>query len=529
MDHKTIVYNGLKFSLNIKEKTASVIGFDSPNPDIIIPKMVTSDTESYIVTTIDDCAFRRSQIKSIQFEPDTKIQSIGQHAITYSLIQTISFPSNIIEFKEDWCKDDHNFKEIKVFPNGDENIKLIENDKILVGKSDSKSDIFDVIIIAAKRDIDQITIPSYIKKINAHSFEHCRKLKHVKIPENSQLQTIGNFAFYDTAIQEISIPSNIITIGKGWCCGTFQLNKINIIPNGDTNVKLIENNKVLIGKSDLKSEIFDVLYYADRDIQKFNLPSQIRKIESYALDCVDLHDFEFPNDSELELISIHSFASTSLEKVLIPDNVKKIDEGAFCWCTKLVSVEFSPNSKIKTIEKYAFNGSSLENISIPSSIIKMDGFCSELYSLNNINVIQKDVVNIKYIDNKVLVGKFDVNVDEFDVILFANRKIKYLKIPSNIKKLAAHAFEHCFSLNKIEIDDDSNLQFIDENVFSGNPISSIFIPSNVIQIRKNALSYCNQLKIIEVANPDLLQIDKDNNFYNFSENGLSPIILVAVK
>ena len=80
----------------------------------------------------------------------------------------------------------------------------------------------------------------------------------VKIPLNSNLKAIENHKFSSFKIKEISIPSNIITIGKGWCCGTFQLNKINIIPNGDTNVKLIENNKVLIGKSDLKSDIFDI-------------------------------------------------------------------------------------------------------------------------------------------------------------------------------------------------------------------------------------------------------------------------------
>ena len=156
----------------------------------------------------------------------------------------------------------------------------------------------------------------------------------------------------------------------------------------------------------------------------------------------------------------------------------------------------------------------------------MDGFCSELYSLNKINVIQKNNVNIKYVDNKILVGKSDVKKDVFDIILFGNRDINHIKIDSNIKRLCSFAFEHCSKLNKVDIDDDSQLKFIDENALSCTLISNFFVPLNVIQIKENALSNCNKLIIIEVANPNLLKIDKESDLNNLSKK---TIIMIAVK
>lgn len=74
----------------------------------------------------------------------------------------------------------------------------------------------------------------------------------------------------------------------------------------------------------------------------------------------------------------------------------------------------------------------------------------------------------KYEGNeKLMVGKSDISKDEFDVIIFADRDIQTVKIPSYIKQISGGAFCGCEKLKVIEIPPDSKLQIIGEYAFHG--------------------------------------------------------------
>lgn len=80
--------------------------------------------------------------------------------------------------------------------------------QIVVGKSDTNQEIFDVIIFAS-RNIKHVTIPKYIKCKYSNAFKYCNKLETIDIPDDSQIETIGSHAFSETSLLYFKVPQKV--------------------------------------------------------------------------------------------------------------------------------------------------------------------------------------------------------------------------------------------------------------------------------------------------------------------------------
>lgn len=85
------------------------------------------------------------------------------------------------------AKQTTNVTEIKIMPNN-QRFKLLDN-KCIIAKSTPESENYDILVFAC-RDIE-----SFIKHIAPSAFYYCRKIKQILIPNDSELQTIGDYAF----------------------------------------------------------------------------------------------------------------------------------------------------------------------------------------------------------------------------------------------------------------------------------------------------------------------------------------------
>ena len=97
--NKRIDQGNLVYSINLKEKTASVIDQKNFKKNIIIPRSVNYESNEYTITSISKRAFLFSQIGTVQFSPDSRIQTIEPEAFFFSTIQCISIPPSLIELK----------------------------------------------------------------------------------------------------------------------------------------------------------------------------------------------------------------------------------------------------------------------------------------------------------------------------------------------------------------------------------------------------------------------------------------------
>lgn len=319
--------------------------------------------------------------------------SIEREAFNYCFAKSIQLPSNIV-LKQRWCEGMIYLKSISIIEKEQKNIQLFEN-KFILGKSDLKSDIFDVILFA-NRNVKEVVIPSFIKRIAADSFSNCKEIEKFEFENDSQLEFIDESAFSDASIENmiipphvkligasvfngesicsvkfsensefysfdcysfswssitsLSIPSSMYKFNTGWCCGTEFLTDINIFPNKNIENIIYFDNKFILGKSDLSSNVFDILIFARRNIKDVTIPSFIKIIEKYSFDsCKKINFVNYEENSQLKTIEESAFSSSSIEKIILPPSLIEIKRDCFSYCDLLKECVLPENSELISI------------------------------------------------------------------------------------------------------------------------------------------------------------------------------------
>ena len=180
---------------------------------------------------------------------------------------------------------------------------------------------------------------------------------------------IESNAFRGFSIDSISLPSSI-EILKSHCF--YRVLDIEKIPNKNQKNICYYEDKFILGKSDLESDVFEVLIFVKRNIENVIIPSFIKQIGQCAFKYHDkIKHVEFLPNSQLEIIDEFAFANTTIECISIPSNVTIINDYAFYGCQKLANVNFNENSKLMKIGQKSFSKALIENIKIPSNVSKI--------------------------------------------------------------------------------------------------------------------------------------------------------------
>lgn len=213
------------------------------------------------------------------------------------------------------------------------------------------------------------------------------------------------------------------------------------------------------------------------------------------------------------------------------------------WGKSIVNIEFSAHSAVSTIEKAAFLYSCLESITIPPSVCELaESWCIGTKKLTHATIMPNNKRYKNYTDN-MIIGKSDINRDEYDILVFVCRNAKSIEIPPFIKEISPYSFSEslienvfippqitrigdcafllCKNLKKVEIPINSQLRIIGNKSFMESSIESIFIPSHVKILNEGVLSYCNKLRTIEFASDSELKIIKKDAFAESSIESIS--------
>lgn len=357
------------------------------------------------------------------------------------------------------------------------------------------------------------------------SFDNCSYLKTIEIQADSKLIKIGRNAFSYSLISSIYFPDNLTELEDEWHIGT-NLKTIEISP---LNKNFIYNdNKFLLRKSDPKSNKFDFLVYARRDIQEAIIPQSVSIILSNAFDectqlekvsiqsnvnsighyafynCNNLKTVEFAKNSKLRYIGKHAFCSTGLINISIPHNVLIIDDFAFGNCQCLEKVTINKNSILRSIGKYAFTNTCIEHFCIPRNFEKFgEGWNFDVKALT---VTEISPLNRNFCLNKngfFLLGKNDSKSDNFDVLISARLDLREASIPSNICFISPLTFKNFELLQKVILPE--KLKIIGESAFEGTGIKEIVLPSQVLLIGEKAFYDCRNLEVVTIPQNSLLQ------------------------
>lgn len=447
------------------------------------------------VTQIGELALTCNMLKTVDFAEDCELEELDKNVFYDSNIERITIPSNVVVLKDGWCERTKNLTSVSVMPNN-KRYKTYK-DKYIIGKSSQESEDFDLLVFA-RRDIETAIIPSFITQICPFAFNNCSKLVRVEIPVESKLEIIDENAFTDSSIESIVIPPNLAELRSGWCNSTPNLTKIEVMPNNHHFICL--DNKVVLGKSKKKSDDYDVLVFARRDIEAFTVPSFIKRIDRCAFQsCTKLKNVHFSDDSQLKSIENNAFESVSIKSISIPHHVTYIGECAFVSTAELRSVDIPIDSELQIIDHHAFSESSIERIFIPPLVERIGYGSFSCDRLRKVDMLPNS--NLRVIDNYA----------------FMSTSIETFNLPCHVTHIGSAAFSSTYNLKKFEITQNSELKIIGENAFSCSSLPSIFIPSHLTQFNGDIFYKCRNLQIVEISDDlDLKVIDK--GLFNVSKS-----------
>lgn len=230
--------------------------------------------------------------------------------------------------------------------------------------------------------ITDLTIPASVKTIGSNAFQKCESLKSVSIlaassDAEARLTEIPDFAFFGcTALQTIEIPEGIAKIGKSAFYECSYLTYVKFPDSLKTigEFAFYKSSMVQLGFGEtsqletIARKAFQgcaVLGYEEYGAIK--LPDSLKTIGDYAFyNCASLAEIVF--GSGLETIGNYAFSGCAALKTLtLPENVKSVGNYAFRSCTAIT--ELNLNHGLKTISKGAFyKCSGLSNIVLPATV-----------------------------------------------------------------------------------------------------------------------------------------------------------------
>lgn len=221
------------------------------------------------------------------------------------------------------------------------------------------------------------------------------KLNYITLPKT--VEKIGNYAFYNSNLRIIELPSSVTTISQS-AFDTSAISGSLIIPEG----------VVKIGDS----------AFFGCDLVGVSLPSTLRTIESNAFSwATKLGKVELKEG--LETIGASAFMGTRIKELVLPESVTQIETGAFQLCTFLESVVFP--SDLRVITSYNFDVSSLSNIVWPK----------------NLEVLEKESI-VSYYGNELILpdGLRDIG----EIALYSIPDVSLLVLPLNLENIDGTVF-----------------------------------------------------------------------------------------
>lgn len=433
------------FTFDPRTATITAYRWNAPK-DIIIPDTINGVT----VKHIDDYAFNGLGINSIKLP--SALETIGEFAFDANNLKYISIPNSVKEIRTGAFKD-----------NKLKSVILPDEVKLNVG-------------VFLNNEIVEFKLPTNMTEIPRRLLEG-NKLEKLILHDN--VIKIGEKAFYKNELTNVNIPSKVVQIDAL----AFAKNKILKAVLPEENIKVFPNAFDFGTNVNLPKDINDMKNSPESDFE-FNATE--KTITAYLGNDWNIVIPETINGVKVEKIGFvedyfdgktGAFENKNLNKVIIPEGVKVIDENAF-KSSSLKEIVL-PNSLIE-IKTGAFENNDLVNVELPQ----------------NITVLSERVFK----DNKLQQINLQ-NITEIKTAALQNNNISSIKLPENLSVIENEILENN-KLTSVKIPD--TVQIIGEKAFAGNKITNLNIPQSVTQIKNLAFSSNGLTSLVVPENVEVI-------------------------
>lgn len=449
---------GLTYTLNNADHTATVANYDNSTPDgvIDIPDTVTSGGQSYKVTAIGDSAFESLSTPinvSSVFIPAT-VRSIGGSAFSYcNALTTVTFAE-------------------------DSQLKSIG------GSAFSGT-------YQAHPIFTEIQIPDSVKSIGDNTFNFCTNLSSIRLPSNLEVLNADMFS-YCTALSDVFLPASLTEIQSGIFSGCYNLTNIHYDGSMAQWSKKINVANGFLGSScpslvmdDYTAQFIPVEYDPDDPFPdpppKTVTITKYTGTESTVILPSTINSWPVTKIGEDALKD-----NTTITSVTIPANVTEIGANAFAGCTNLTSVHYAGDWSNLTIQ----SGNPAVEDAVNAQLFDFK------FILNDTAVI---VIRYKGTAADVTIpSRYKSKpVTAIDHAAFHDSAVTGVTIPDSVTSIPDDAFAFCSQLTNISI--PNSVTFIGFSAFNScTSLKSITLPSSLSTIQSSAFYNCGNLETIRI-------------------------------
>lgn len=303
---------------------------------------------------------------------------------------------------------------------------------------------------ASCSQIEVLSIPVSVDKIDELAFSGCSKIKEISIPD--EVTEIGKMAFANcTSLEIVNFGDKLQKVGDYAFMGCVSLNKL-ILPDNTENVG-------------------QYAFYNCKSLEKLGELPNIKTIGGHAFEntaWINNYKDDYIILGDGVLISYRGKA----ENLTLQENIKTVGASAFLDNKTVKNIKITKNTK--TIQEGAFESSVLETADLSASGVSIaDKAFSDCTQLKE----------VKFSDSTSKIGK---NAFKNCVLL------KSISLPKSLKTVESNAFNACSSLKNINL--GSGVTVIEEKAFENCiALGMIEIPENVSKIEDDAFDNCISL------------------------------------
>lgn len=256
-------------------------------------------------------------------------------------------------------------------------------------------------------DIEQVILPSTVTIIGSQTFQLCKNLYSVTLPEG--LKEIRDSAFRSCGLEGLILPESLTKVGSASFAENTAL-----------------ETAIIKGKTEFEKSTFN----GCTNLLAAEFHNVIQALPDYMFqDCAKLQTIQFP--MRLKTIGNYFFLRCKLlDNIQLPDTIREIGAAAFSGCTSLRAIKI-PDGVTEIKNAAFFECENLTDIKIPARMSKIEGTV-----FGRCTALQKVALpeGIPAVEHQMFEGCVSLQ----DVY-----------IPSSVKKVGSNAFNNCKSLSKV--------------------------------------------------------------------------------
>lgn len=383
--------------------------------------------------------------------------------------------------------------------------------------------------------LKSFVIPARIKVLGGWLFDGCKQLNEI-VFEGDNVNAIGQYAFYGTAITELAVPSKVTSIPHNMAYGCKELVKVTLGAQVET----------------IEYEAFGgcpkLAYFNSDEEGLFVMPQSLRHIEEGAFMYAACMRRVNLNEGLLTIgdgafAAFYKYAdktneSVGLEEITIPASVTFLGEDLFEADRELTSITIlSENTDFETHDGIMYRKSTRTLAYCPlakaaQTLEIVDGTVGlEDFSFASTTAIGKIVCPSSL--KKIGTGAFQLsNISEvifnegLEVIgeasLYMLDKLTAVHIPASVVTIENDAFRECTNLATLTFASGSRLTTLGRAVFYTTAVATVEIPASVTEMGISVFQNCKQLKTVTFGEGSRLEYIAQNTF---NSSGLESIVL----